>query len=273
MQALARTIDQTLTGRSPGSVPPSEVIDGLSPGFDTAIAEALRGNSSADQFAEALASVPSARLLKQGGPPLVTPWVRLVLGLLALAAALILVGSSLGSDPASVPDAAQDTSPSVDAPIVDPPNNTVAASTTTTPPAASIVSITPLDPLGDGNEHHELADNLHDDDSSTTWRTELYRDPLPLIKGGIGLVIETSGTPSELTIASASIGTKFQLYWAQQPSTSLADWSLISSESIESPDDITRLPQRTGGYWLVWLTDLPAVGEDFATEIAEIELR
>jgi len=273
VQSLARTIDQALTGRSPGSVPPSEVIDGLSPGFDAAIAEALEGNSSADQFAEALASVPSARLLKQGDPPVVTPWVRLVLGLLALAVALILIGSSLGSDPPSVPDAAQDTSPSVDAPIVDPPNNTVGASATTTPPAGSIVSITPLDPLGDGNEHHELADNLHDGDSSTTWRTELYRDPLPLIKGGIGLVVETSGTASELTIASASIGTKFQLYWAQQSSTSLTDWSLISSESIESTDDVTLLPQRTGGYWLIWLTDLPAVGEDFATEIAEIELR
>lgn len=268
VQDLAKTIDQTLTGRSPGSVPPSEVVDGLSPRFDAAISEALGGNFSADQFAEALASVPTAHLPQQEDLPMGNPWEGLVLGLLALATALILVGSSLGSDPASVPDAAQDTTPPVDS-----PNNTDVPSTTISLAAGSVVSIIPLDPLGDGNEHHELADNLHDDDPSTTWRTELYRDPLPLIKGGIGLVVETSGTPSELTIASASIGTKFQLYWAQQSSISLANWSLISSESIESSHDVTLLPQRTGGYWLVWLTDLPAVGEDFATEIAEIELR
>jgi serine/threonine protein kinase len=270
--ALAGTIDQALTGRPAGSVPPSEVVDGVSPSFDRALSLAFNGESSASQFAEALASVPTPKSRSAGEPPVVTPWIRLVLTLLGVATVLILLGSSLRSEPASVPDGNSGTIP----PLAS--STTLAASeqqptNPTLPAQVRLLSIVSIDPLGDGQEHPENNANLFDRNTATAWKTELYRDPLPLIKGGIGLVIEVSGTPSELIVHSDSIGTQFELYWAQANSSSLTDWNLVSREVIGDTPDNTALPRRTGGFWLIWLTDLPAVGDDFATSIAEIELR
>lgn len=253
VRALAATLEEALTGRPAGEVPPSEVIDGLSAELDVVLATAREASLTADGLAERFAAVPAPTSGSEGlrGPGR-RSWIAAAV-LVVVAAALVAVGTSLAPDPVVVPDA-----------------------TTSEPsgPAGSVAILRArsFDPLGDGQESDRLLVNLTDGDPTTVWRTETYLDPLPLLKAGVGVTLDVLGTPTRLVIEGMSSGTLGTLRWRAQRSEDLADWETLQRFASDGRALSIALPERPGGVWLVWMEDLPADGAGFRAEIGEVSV-
>lgn len=251
VRALAATLEEALTGRPAGEVPPSEVIDGLSAELDVVLETARQTTLTADGLAERFGAVPAP-----AGPsdhvrgPGRRSWIAAIV-LVVAAAGLIAIGTRLAPDPVVVPD----------------------ASTTLPPDSGETVAVTAVDsfdPLGDGQESDDDLGNLTDGDLGTVWRTETYVDPLPLLKAGVGVTLAVSGTPQRLTIDGMPAGTLGTLRWRAQRSDDLADWETLQRFASDGSRLALTLPERPGGVWLIWLEDLPAAGAGFRTEIAQV---
>jgi hypothetical protein len=248
VRALAAVLEEALTGRPPGSVPPSEVIDGLSTELDVVFATARNGSLDAEGLAERFTSVPAPT--RQAAP--IDPGRRswwVAAGLLGAAALLIAVGTTLAPDPVVVPDA---------------------ATSTTDAGTITVTSVDSYDPLGDGIEGDRDLSNLVDGDPDTTWSTDAYSDPFPLVKAGVGVTLEVRGTPSRLRIEAMSPGTVATLHWRATTSPNLAEWDVLQRfEATAEPTELA-LPDRSGGVWLVWLVELPLDGRSYRAAIGEI---
>ncbi len=275
MQALSATLETALTGMPAGILTPSEVIDRLPEGVDEVLRLSKEGAIGAREFSEVVRSLPYS-------PPLAPrsrwSWRWLLpTGLLALAASgLIWLGAVLEPSP---------TSP-VLAPAIPGPTVTRPAPTSTTPAPAdrddllsesaprqivTIDLVNAFDPLGDGRENSSRVPNLVDGDTSTLWRTERYFDPLPLLKEGVGLTFEVSGSPAYMELINLSEGTGFRIMWADRL-LDITDpgWETVAVETARSSLIRIPLPGRSGGVWLLWLTDLPAQGDGYLAGLAEV---
>lgn len=248
VRALAAVLEEALTGRPAGSVPASEVIDGLSTELDVVFATARNGSLDAEGLAERFSSVPApTRQAAPTGPGRRSWWVAAAL--LGAAAILIAIGTTLAPDPIVVPDA---------------------ASSTTEAGAISVISVESFDPLGDGIEGDRDLANLIDGDPATTWSTDAYPDPFPLVKAGVGVALEVRGTPERLRIESMSLGTVATLHWRAGPSPDLSEWDVLQRFEATTDSIELALPQRSGGVWLVWLVQLPLDGRSYRASIGEI---
>jgi hypothetical protein len=146
-------------------------------------------------------------------------------------------------------------------------------STTTLPAAApvEIIEAASFDPFGEGGESDTLIPNLFDGDNATSWRTERYQDPLPLLKPGVGLRIGIDGQPRRLELISLSPGTVFELYWSEDPDAALPDWERIAGAQAPPGTTSVDLPGRSNGYWLIWMVDLPQQSEGtYYASMAEV---
>jgi hypothetical protein len=253
VRSLAATLEEALTGLPAGEVPPSEVIDGLSAELDVVLETAREASLTADGLAERFAAVPAPKHHVEGvrGPGR-RSWIAAAV-LVAAAAALIAVGTSLAPDPVVVPDASTTV-----------PEGPVGS--------ARVLRVRSFDPLGDGQESDRLLANLTDGDPTTVWRTETYVDPLPLLKAGVGIAVSVEGTPTRLVIEGMSTGTLGTLRWRAQRSEDLADWETLQRFASDGRTLSIALPERPGGVWLVWIEDLPADGAGFRSEIGEVSV-
>ncbi len=281
VRALAGTLETALTGNPPGAIAPSELIHSLSPSVDDILRSARSDEIDARQLADRLQAVPYS-------PPVAGvfrwSWRRLLpAGLLALAAAvLVWAGSAVDTSPtpplqvASLPLPTVASGPDADSPP------TLASSSEDDPPDQPVVEDEPVilqrvldfDPLGDGEEHPGRLTLLTDGDPTTAWHTEGYFDPLPLLKGGVGLAFEVSGSPAFIELTGLSEGTAFRLMWAE----SLLDvedegWEVIAEQQAGAATLRLPLPELRDGVWLLWLTDLPPEEDGFRTRLAEVSFR
>ncbi|MCY4371266.1 MAG: protein kinase [bacterium] len=275
MRALGSVLESALTGLPASTLTPSEVVDALPEGVDSALRLSRDGAIGAREFADIVRSLPYS-------PPLghTSRWSwrwLLPAALFALAAiVLIWVGSLLESSPTSPVLAPAIPGPTVTRP--QPPSTTVPSPTNTDPPAAEIPrapvlveNVSAFDPLGDGQEHSVTVPRLVDGNPSTVWRTERYFDPLPLLKEGIGLAFEVTGSPAYMELVDLSEGTAFRLMWASR----LLDiddprWETVAEESAQSSLIRIPLPGRADGVWLLWLTDLPPLDDGYVASLAEV---
>ena len=266
--ALAAILEEALTGQPAGTYPPSQVVDGLSPALDAALVSTRVGRVDAQGFAELIASVPIAQPRPRPPGPS-RRWLGFAVGLLGVAIALILLGSSLRPGPVSVPGEAAT------------PGGITQRSTTTTTstvpgtidvPAPRIESVEAFDPLGDGEERDDDLANLIDGDPATTWRTESYFDPLPLIKAGVGIQVRTSGSPSLLRLSGVSPGTELEVRWTPEFDRSIDGWELVGTARAIGTELLIDLPVRLDGIWLVWLVQLPIDEDLYRTTIGELSL-
>lgn len=266
--ALASVLEEALTGRPAGSCPPSQVIDGISPALDHALAAARMGRLDAAGLAELLASVPVTRPPEpKKGPS--RRWVGVAIGLLVLAAVLIGIGSNLQPSPVALPGKAEDSLPGTQ------------LSTTTTAPSQAVIlepgtrveEIISFDPLGDGEERDSELPRLTDDDPATAWRTESYFDPLPLIKAGVGLQATVSGSPRQLALELITPGTELEVRWTPEFRRNPSEWELVATARATSAELVIDLPVRSNGLWLIWITQLPADGDRYRTSIGEVRFR
>lgn len=274
VQALSALLETTLTGRPVGAALPSQVVDAVTVEIDDALEQGRTGEVDALHLAGSLRTAP----LLSSGKPRVSGWswrwVGPAIGLFSLAGLLVLLGSSLTPSSTVTPTTSVAT---ITTPAITSPGSSVVtvSSTTTVPPlTVSVLSATAYDPFGTDGEHDELADRAIDGDFTTSWRTEAYTSPLPLLKDGVGISISVSGTTNAVEVAGTRDGTAFRLYWAPELPTNFSGWSLISEGTARDNGIDVSVPSTDGGAWLVWFTDLPATTEGtYIGTISEVRFR
>ena len=96
-----------------------------------------------------------------------------------------------------------------------PTSSTTTSTTTTTEPGAPepvvIAGASTFDPYGEGGENDGSVGLVIDGDPATTWRTERYRDPIELLKPGVGLAVAVAGSPASIELLGVSTGAVFQI--------------------------------------------------------------
>ena len=281
VRALAGTLETALTGQPPGVIAPSELIHSLSPSVDDILRAALAGEIDARQLADRLRAVPYS-------PPVAGAfewsWRQLLpVGLLALAAAvLVWVGSAVDTSPtpplqvASLPLPTLASGPDAASPptlALSPKDDTPGGPAPANEPVV-LQRVLDFDPLGDGEEHPGRLPLLTDGDPTTAWHTEGYFDPLPLLKEGVGLAFEVSGSPAFLELTGFSEGTAFRLMWAKSLlDVDDAGWEVIAEQHAGAATLRLPLPAHSNGVWLLWLTDLPPEEAGYRTRLAEVSFR
>jgi serine/threonine protein kinase len=267
VEALARTLHACLTGNLSMAAPASQLVDGLSPMIDRSLEDARAGALDARGLAAALQGAPSvAEPTRRSG--WTWRWLTPAFILLAVAGALIALGTLLssGSDSPALFPARPPTSTTSPALIP-----TASTTTSTTPPSAfSLEGVFVYDPYGDESEHDQDVALLTDGDVTTSWRTERYFDPLPLIKPGVGVVFAVTGTPASFRAWEVSDGTTYSLMWASSVPQDPDGWTRIAGGTVSGESISLQLPPRDGGFWLLWLTELPQQEDGYFTSIGEV---
>ncbi len=265
--ALAETLDACLTGSTTLSAPPSQIVDGVSPTVDRALLDARAGVLDARRLASALQGAPSVTE-SEHEPGWTWRWLTPAVILLVLAGGIIGLGAlfTAGSESPALFPARPPTSTTV------PAIETTTTTTTTAPPSSdfSLLEVRVFDPYGDGVEHDEDLQKLTDGDPTTMWGTEHYSARLPLIKKGVGVVFSVAGTPRAFEARSTSDGTTYSLMWAASFEPDIEGWSRISGGTVSGGSITLQLPSRDGGYWLLWLTELPQQDDSYYTSIGEV---
>jgi hypothetical protein len=128
-----------------------------------------------------------------------------------------------------------------------------------------------FDPFGEGGENDQDMPNVIDGDTSTLWRSERYHDPLSLQKPGVGVSLAVDGTPSTIQLVGLTPGTEFELRWASEPLDDPAEWDRVIAATAPPGTATFSLAERTDGYWLLWMTDLPEQPDGtYYVELAEV---
>ena len=275
VRALGSALETALTGRPAGVLTASQVIDALPPSVDEALRLSQAAAISARQLADLIRSIPYSPPLRRASR---WSWRWLIpTTLLALAAiGLIWLGTVIDPQPSSPVLA-----PAIPSPITirpTPTSPTAVTSTTAplpdepTPEPVIVESVSAFDPLGDGEEHSGSVGRLIDGDTDNSWRTERYFDPLPLLKDGVGLAFEVSGSPAYMELIGLSEGTVFRIMWAGSLLAINDDrWDTVAEERAQSANMRIPLPDRPDGVWLLWLIDLPKEDDVYLTRLSEVQ--
>jgi serine/threonine protein kinase len=263
--ALAETLDACLTGSTTLSAPPSQIVDGVSPTVDRALLDARAGLLDARMLAAALQATPSIPESepRQGWT---WRWLTPAIILLVLAGGISALGALLtaGSESPALFPARPPTSTTL--PVLE----STFTTTTAQPSGFSLLNVRVFDPYGDGTEHDNDLQYLTDGDPTTLWRTEHYSAPLPLIKTGVGVVFAVAGTPKTFEARAVSDGTTYSLMWAPTLQPDIEGWTRVSGGTVAGGSIALQLPARAGGYWLLWLTELPQQEDSYYTSIGEV---
>ncbi|HJR91610.1 MAG TPA: hypothetical protein VJ938_04155 [Acidimicrobiia bacterium] len=274
VRSLAETLEEGLTGSPAGGAPPSESIDGLDPAVDSVLRAGRRNAMGARALAEAFASAPTPR---RPQPESTRPSRRLlIVAALLVVAAGALVGLGRLFTPSGSPSLPPPASPGAGS---GPSTTAIQISTTTTtlaPVVSAEVTVSnpaTLDPFGGGGENDQQVEGLTDDDLETAWRTEVYLDPLPLLKPGVGVTVDVDGTPRSLDLLGLTSGATLRLAWSATGGTEPDDFETVARLQSQPGATSIQLPAREDGTWLIWFTDLPADGDDYSASLSEIRFR
>jgi hypothetical protein len=267
VRALVSTLEEGLTGYKPGGPAPSEIVDGIHPRVDDILDRGWKGLLTAQALSEELTAAPSIPKRRIDSPS----WSRRLLlaagGLALLAVALVAAGQLLAGgeggriavpiDPRSAPPA---TAPIASTTIVTAPIGLTLA------PPPEVVTV---DPFGSNEENDQNLPALTDGDSTSTWRSERYRDQLSLIKPGLGLGFKAVGAPLELVIEGITTGVSYEIGWS--PSPTIDSLEHVGRGVNRAGTVAIQLPRRQDGWWILWVTEIPAdaTGER-SFEVAEV---
>ena len=259
---------------------PRQVVAGIPRPLEDVILKAM-ARDPADRY-ETAADLRTALLavdLHDDAVPLVAPdptppggvevayrppdrsWVvpALVVFLVALAVGVVLVLLARGLDDDDSPGGAAD------------------GGTAGAPEQVALAAAHSFDPLGDGDEHDDEAENVLDDDPATTWSTSRYRRAdFGGLKPGAGIVVElgSASVVRRLEVQSPTPGWTAAVYVADSPRSSLEGWgspvATIRSDREVTGVDLTAA--APGKAVLLWLTSLPRDGGEFSAEIGDLRV-
>ncbi len=264
VRSLCASLETALTGAPPGGPPPSERVDGVPRAIDTILRSGQAGRLSAGDLEKALRAAPTPRAPTSDTSPTSRRLLLTALGLVVVAVGLVAIGFFMSGGTALV---------------VPPPTSAPATSTTTPsevtttlrPGAVGVVGVAAFDPYGEGGENDQLVPDLIDDDPATEWRTERYQDPLSLLKPGVGITVDVTGTPAVAQIVGMTEGTVFELRWSEEPPDTPDQAERIAGLVASQGTITVDLPDRTDGTWVVWMTDLGRQGDgSYLSAIAEL---
>jgi serine/threonine-protein kinase len=157
------------------------------------------------------------------------------------------------------------------------------AGTIEAPAGEKVVSVartsaSDYDPLGDDEEHPELAPRAVDRDTGTSWTTESYSSGIQGAgKDGVGIYVDARpGVEAvRMEVQSTETGWRAEIFGAtgaRVPESIDAGWQRLGGGVVKS--DHQRFKLAASGeryrYYLVWITELPP--ESPRVEISEIAL-
>jgi len=136
-----------------------------------------------------------------------------------------------------------------------------------------------FDPLGDNDEHNDVADQAIDGKPGTAWVTQGYNSAdLGGLKSGVGLIVDL-GEPAQvheidLNLGSGSHDLEILVGDSTDPAALGAGDSPAATESgVQGETDIELSEPAKGRYVVVWFTSLPRDDARYRGIINEIELR
>ncbi len=271
--ALAGALRAAVTGSDDPAVLPSHVVEGLTADVDEALEAAASGILDAAALATVLHAIPATE--RRAGA-WTWGWVGPVTGLVVAAVLVSVVGLSIGTDPDSPFLFPATPSPTRAPPATTTTTTTLAPTSPEAEPPPGVLGFTAAvydPPPGDGSEHDSDLPALGDGDAATTWRTERYFSPLPLLKDGVGVAFVTEGAPMTLEFI-VTAGTRFRVRWAPALPAEPGAWEDVASGSALGPPVAVQLPDRDRGTWLLWLVDLPEQEDgSYFAEVGEVTFR
>ena len=169
------------------------------------------------------------------------------------------------------------------------PNAVDAIVSTTTAPSPSAGALRPpgtaidltrvplrdFDPApGDGSEAPDQVRNAVDGDNTTAWNTDRYDSaPLGGLKQGVGLLLDLRSSTAVRTVqvGFTAPGTSLELRAADTLGATAQDYPVVAR--AQAGAQLTTLTVPTGTrrrYWLIWLTNLPRIGQGFQVGVSEL---
>jgi hypothetical protein len=133
----------------------------------------------------------------------------------------------------------------------------------TTPPVTGgntvrLTGVGAYDPVGDGHEHGDAAPLATDNDPTTAWETEHYRDPPSLGKPGVGLVLDAGSavTLRQLGLVSSTPGFTAVIRAGDSQSGPFPD-TVSSSQVVPAAGaHYTITESSPHRYYVIWITRL-----------------
>ena len=250
VKSLAMALETTLTGSPPGGPPPSESIDGLSRSIDRILRAGQSGEITASELEKALVAAPTPHSPEPEPRAMSRRLLISAIVLVALAVGLVALGRTFsgGSEP-----------------IIPPPITTIGIDeTTTSGPSITaggnvgVDNAASYDPFGEAGENDDLIPNLFDGSTTTSWSTETYQDPLNTVKEGVGITLTVHGTPSRVQLVGLTADTTFEIFWSETFLPQFDGWTHVAGAKAPPGLTVVDLPPRQDGFWLIWLTSLPA---------------
>jgi putative peptidoglycan lipid II flippase len=117
-----------------------------------------------------------------------------------------------------------------------------------------------------------------DGDPSTQWSTDTYRDDPHFggLKAGAGLLLDLGKRAKVRTaeLLLSAPGSTFQIRAGDAPPQRADDLPLVASRTnAPAAARIAFTQPVKARYWLLWITSLPKVGNDYRLGVAEIALQ
>ena len=263
--AVAAMLFEMLTGETPsGRTSVRALRSDLPRTLDRATARALetdpeRRFADARSFADALERSVDADAIEhqeEERSNLFT-WIGIPLIVVGLAVALISIGLWLGQlevgGPLGIRPAGPRSSPVVEV----------------QPVAVRPLSVTAIDPFGDGEELSSNTGLAADGDATTSWRSENYFDGV-LGKPGIGLVLDLgeSVQVQGLRLSTPHPGFTFGVAVGDDPTT-LVDHV---GRTVTATASTRVRVEGVGRYVLVWITSVVPVDDGNRAEVGEVRV-
>ncbi|MEV6874915.1 protein kinase family protein [Amycolatopsis sp. NPDC051128] len=133
-------------------------------------------------------------------------------------------------------------------------------------------SVAVYNPSGKG-DNTTRAKYAIDGKAETVWRTEKYKQQLPAVKPGVGLIVVFKDpiNLSQVKIAGGTPGTKVEIRSATEKNPNLADTKVVGNGDVTGADTTIALAQPAQGeYFIVWITQLGDADGQYMTEIGDV---
>ncbi len=140
----------------------------------------------------------------------------------------------------------------------------------------TIVGANDYDPEGDGRESPDETAAVFDNNTATTWSTELYKDrDVGGLKSGVGLVLDLAAPKAveRLEVDTPDSDWSAQVYTADSVPDQLSGWGAprFTGQGLSSKALLVLQPGARSRYVLLWITDLPP-GAPYQLRVAEVRV-